>query len=170
MMLLLTALVVLFGRKLPALQLLRHRKEAAPLDVDAAARLMLIGVTAGLPLTAAIETAADELGSAEELRQVVRASRIHGVASALATATGPSDRLFRLLARAHMTGASTQGTIAAFIADRRTARRTATLERLRRLPVALTVPLTLLILPGFILLTLGPTVASIVRQLLGGLT
>jgi pilus assembly protein TadC len=56
-----------------------------------------------------------------------------------------------------------------FITDRRATRRADTLERLRRLPVALTVPLALLILPGFIILTLGPTVASIVKQLLGGL-
>ncbi len=169
-MLLLTVIVLLFGRKLPALPWGRRPEKEGTLDVDAAARLMLIGVTSGLPLTAAIGIAADELGSAGELRQVIRASSIHGVARALATAAGPSDRLFRRLARAHMTGASAAGTLAAFIADRRTARRAETLERLRRLPVTLTVPLTLLILPGFILLTLGPTVASIARQLLGGLS
>jgi pilus assembly protein TadC len=167
---LLVALGVLFGPKLAALSLGRRPSKEVAIDVDAIARLMLIGVTAGLPLTAAIGIAADELGTAQELRRVIRVSRIHGVARALATATGPSDRLFRRLARAHMTGASAAGTIATFIADRRTARRTATLEQVRRLPVTLTVPLTLLILPGFVLLTLGPTVASIVRQLLGGLT
>jgi len=168
MTVLVTVLLVLVGPKPRAKVLLRRTKKVTSLDVDAAARLMLIGMTAGLPLAAAIGLAADELGSVE-LRHVIRASKIHGVARALATATGPSGPLFRRLARAHMTGASTVGTVAAFIADRRTARRTETLEKLRRLPVALTVPLTLLILPGFIILTLGPTVASIVRQLLGGL-
>jgi len=140
-----------------------------PLDVDAAARLMLIGLTAGLSMTTAIEMAVVELGHADELSSVVRASRISGVASALASATGPAAALFRRLARAHATGASASGSIEAFITDRRLSHKTETLERLRRLPVALTVPLTLLILPGFILLTLGPTVASIVQQLLGGL-
>jgi pilus assembly protein TadC len=168
MTVLVTVLLVLVGRKPRVLERVPRTKKATSLDVDATARLMLIGMTAGLPLTAAMGLAADELGSAE-LRHVIRTSKIHGVARALATATGPSGPLFRRLARAHMTGASVAGTIAAFIADRRTARRTETLEKLRRLPVALTVPLTLMIMPGFIILTLGPTVASIVRQLLGGL-
>jgi pilus assembly protein TadC len=166
--LLITVLALFFVRKPRALPLLRRRKVAA-LDVDATARLLLISVTAGLPLTAAMSIAADELESSHELRRLIRRARRDGIAVALTAATGPSGRLFHQLARAHMTGAATAGAIAMFIADRRATRRADTLERLRRLPVALTVPLALLILPGFIILTLGPTVASIVKQLLGGL-
>jgi len=166
MTLLLTALLIVGGRHVPTPH--RRKRPTQIDDVDAVARLMLIAMTAGLSLTAAIGVAAEELDS-RELRQVIRASKIHGVTRALADAKGVSGPLFRRLARAHTTGASSAGSIATFISDRRVIRRTETLERLRRLPVTLTVPLALLILPGFIILTLGPTVASIVRQLLGGL-
>ncbi|NIA24998.1 MAG: hypothetical protein GWP04_05460 [Gammaproteobacteria bacterium] len=148
---------------------LRRRRDAV--DVGATARMLLIGLSAGLSLASVMEVAADELGPepAAELRAVLRRSRVVGLATALATADGFSRRLFHRLARAHMTGAPTIGTIAAFIEEHRTVQRAEVLERLRRLPVTLTVPLALLILPGFVLLTLGPTVANIVQQLVGGL-
>lgn len=165
MILLVVAFLLSGGLRLPRP---RRRKKEVPVDVDAVARLMLIGMTAGLPLVPAIGVAADELGSSD-LRQIIRASKIHGVAAAFASAEGPPAALLHRLARAHTTGASGAGSVATFISDRRVALKSETLERLRRLPVKLTVPLTLLILPGFIILTLGPTVASIIRQLLGGL-
>lgn len=155
---------------LPPLRMPGRRRRSA-VDVGSTARMLLIGLSAGLSLASAMEAAADELGpeSAAELRQVLRRARVVGLATALATTDGSSMRLFHRLARAHMTGAPTIGTIAAFIEEHRTAQRAAILERLRRLPVTLTVPLALLILPGFVLLTLGPTVANIVQQLVGGL-
>jgi len=155
---------------LPPLKVSAGRRRGA-VDVGATARMLLIGLSAGLSLASAMEAAADELGPepAAELRLVLRRARVAGLATALATADGLSMRLFHRLARAHMTGAPTVGTIAAFIEEHRTVQRAAVLEKLRRLPVALTVPLALLILPGFVLLTLGPTVANIVQQLVGGL-
>jgi len=133
--------------------------------------MLLIGLSAGLSLAAAMQMAADELGgeTAVELRKVLRRARIEGLTAALATADGACMRLLHRLARSHRTGAPTVGTIAAFIEEDRTTQRAEVLERLRRLPVTLTVPLALLILPGFVLLTLGPTVANIVTQLLGRL-
>jgi type II secretory pathway component PulF len=162
-------LVLVSGRVV--LPHVRRRRRTEPIDVDATARLLLIGLTAGLSMVAAMETAVDQIDddAAAELRQMVRSAKMHGMASALTSAAGPSKRLFHRLARAQVTGSAATGTIATFIAEQRAVDRAGTLQRLRRLPVTLTVPLTLLILPGFILLTLGPTVAGIVKQLLGGL-
>jgi len=172
MMLLLVAIAgaVSLGRSisLPAIALRRRR---TVVDVGGTARMLLIGLSAGLSLAAAMELAAGELdpGPAAELRAVLRQARVVGLTTALATEDGAFMRLFHRLARAHRTGAPVAGTIATFIEEDRTTRRAAVLEKLQRLPVTLTVPLALLILPGFILLTLGPTVATIVSQLLGRL-
>lgn len=163
------ALVIMFAHV--TVPRITRKHQAASVDVDTTARLLLIGLTAGLAMTAAMETAANHLegDSATELRQVMRNARVHGLATALTAAAGPSKRLFHRLARAQVTGSAATGTIATFIAERRAVKRGETMQRLRRLPVTLTVPLALLILPGFVLLTLGPTVAAIVEQLLGGL-
>lgn len=154
--------------RLPAVPA-RRKPETA--DVEATARLLLIGLSAGLSLTAAMQTTADELDgeSAGQMEAVLRVARLHGLARALSAASGELTPLLHRLARAQRTGAPSIGTIAAFIDDRRSVQRAEVLERMRRLPVTLTVPLALLILPGFILLTLGPTVATIVRDLFGGL-
>jgi pilus assembly protein TadC len=170
MTLVVITLVIMFGHvTLP--RIARKQRRAPHSDVDATARLLLIGLTSGLAMSAAMETAADHLGGnpAKELRQVLRNARVHGLAAALTATDGPSKHLFHRLARAQVTGSAATGTIATFIAERRAVKRGETMQRLQRLPVTLTVPLALLILPGFILLTLGPTVAAIIDQLLGGL-
>jgi pilus assembly protein TadC len=161
----------LVSMRITTLQVRRPVRKATGEDVDATARLLLIGLTAGLPLTAALQLAADELGRdrGAPLVRLLRRARVSGLAAALAGGRGEEHRLLHRLARAQMTGAPIAGTITTFIAEERAARRAEIVERLRKLPVTLTVPLALLILPGFILLTLGPTVAGIVRQLLGGL-
>ncbi len=43
------------------------------------------------------------------------------------------------------------------------------LSRIRSLPVTLAVPLTLLIVPGFLLVLVGPTLVSRVAEMFGGL-
>ena len=43
------------------------------------------------------------------------------------------------------------------------------LSRIRSLPVTLAVPLTLLIVPGFLLVLVGPSVVSRLAEMLGGL-
>ena len=47
------------------------------------------------------------------------------------------------------------------------AKRSRALQSARQLPVKLVIPLTLLMLPGFLLLAIGPTVLTSVARLLG---
>lgn len=149
----------------------RRPAVAQPCDVGVVARLVLVGLTSGLTLGGALEAAARELGgpTLRLLDDVLRRSRVVGLAAAIADDDSPYRRFLQRLARAHLTGARLDGTVLAFIEEHRAGERATTLERLRRLPVTLTVPLALLILPGFVLLTLGPTVASVVQELLGRL-
>jgi tight adherence protein C len=77
--------------------------------------------------------------------------------------------MFGVLARAQMTGSSTVQAIAGYVDEDRKRRQALAREAAQRLPVKLTVPLALLILPGFVLLTIGPTVIATVERLLGPL-
>jgi pilus assembly protein TadC len=88
-----------------------------------------------------------------------------GVAAALAAATGRGEGLYRLTARAAATGAPLAAAVEAFAAERRHADHARRLEAARRLPVRLLLPLALLILPGFVVLVVGPALLDSLARL-----
>ena len=139
--------------------------------LDHLGQVLFIALSAGLPVAAALEFAAAEVGPVEAaaVRSVLRTARRHGLSAALAAADGTTGRLFAVLARAQSTGASAVKAVASFVDEERKARRAGAAEAAQRLPVILTVPLALLILPGFVLLTFGPTVISTIQRLLAPL-
>jgi hypothetical protein len=134
-------------------------------------QVLFIALSAGLSVAAALEFAANEVGpaAAGEIRSVLRNARHQGLAVALTETDDATGRLFAVLARAQLTGASAVKAVAAFVDEERRDRRARGAEAAQRLPVKLTVPLALLILPGFVLLTFGPTVIATVQRLLGPL-
>ncbi|HKZ30458.1 MAG TPA: type II secretion system F family protein [Acidimicrobiia bacterium] len=159
-----------------ALALLRARqvRPAATRDrtgPDRLGQVLYIALSAGLPVAAALEFAVGEVGPAEAamVRSVLRAARHQGLAVALSGVEGSAGRLFAGLARAQLTGSSAIKAVASFVDEERKNRRARATEAAQRLPVKLTVPLALLILPGFVLLTVGPTVIVTVERLFGPL-
>jgi tight adherence protein B len=91
------------------------------------------------------------------------------MALALAEA-GPLTRpLLSRLALATASGAPIAEAVADHLVELRHVRRTQALERVRRLPVTLMIPLGLLILPGFVVLFVGPIVFRSLGDLLGAL-
>lgn len=158
------------------LVLLRSRRVRSPrrpasLESDRLGQVVFVALSAGLSVAAALEFAAGEVGPAEaaEVRLVLRKARRQGLSAALTQSEGPAGRLLAVLARAQMTGASAVAAVASFVDEERKGRRSRAAEVAQRLPVKLTVPLALLILPGFVLLTFGPTVIATVQRLLGPL-
>jgi tight adherence protein B len=150
----------------------RESKLEAGLDLIVTARILLVALAAGLPLPAAIALAAEKSGSQvrEELERVLRLARRVGTAAALASCQGAITRpLLSRLALAQASGAPMSESVAAFLAETQAARRTEALERVRRLPVTLMIPLGLLILPGFVVLFAGPIVVGSLFDLLGAL-
>lgn len=150
----------------------RRIEREAPIDVVACARSLLVGLTGGLPLAAVLELANVQVGPVVggELTRVLRAARRQGVANALAGSEGRLTRpLLSRLALAQASGAPMSEAVAAFLNETRASRRAQALERVRRLPVALMVPLGLLILPGFVVLFVGPIVLGSLVDLFGAL-
>lgn len=145
----------------------RHAARQADAEVALLAELTGLGLTAGLPLTSALEAAADEAGDllAREVRGVLRRARVEGTAVALGTSEGRAQPLYRLAARAVVTGAPLRPAVAAFADQVRGEERAKRLAAARKLPVRLLLPLSLLILPGFVLLSLGPALIGALDRL-----
>jgi len=141
-------------------------------DVSTVARILLVGLTGGLPLPASLEMAVREVGPlvANELTALLRAATREGMAPSLAVSPGSFTRpLFSRLALAQASGAPMVDGVAAYLSEARSVRRAEALERARRLPVTLMIPLGLLILPGFVVLFVGPIIFMSLSQLFGSL-
>ena len=139
----------------------------AAADVPMLAELVAMGLRAGDGLPGALQRAAAEVdpGLAAEVHAVLRDARHRGLAQALADAEGDARDLYRLAARAVVTGAPIAGAVDAFLRDRRHAERARAEEDARKLSVRLMIPVALLILPGFVLLTVGPAVLGALDSL-----
>lgn len=129
--------------------------------------LVGLGLTAGLPFPAALAAAAGRLQSPlrGEVEMLVRAARSSGLELALAGSEGAGRDLYAAVASAMSTGAPVADGVRAFVAEAHARRRAAELTVARRLPVKLVVPLALLILPGFVLLTVAPAFVGAVERL-----
>lgn len=138
----------------------RRRPSTAPGEV---AVLLLVLVGAGLPLVPALEAAA---GQTAGVGAAVRRSRRLGTAAALAGATGPLAPLLRRLADAATSGSPLEPAIRSYIDAERRQRHTRAVEHARRLPVRLMVPMTLLVLPGFVVMVYGPAFVDLVIGLM----
>lgn len=157
------AVVLLVGGEV--LPHLSRRRSAEVDGVDVAARLLVL-VGAGLPLVPALEQAA---ASVPGIAGVARRSRRLGAAAALAAADGPLGPLLRRLADAVASGAPPEPAIRTYIDVERRRRHTIAVERARRLPVRLMIPMTLLVLPGFVLMVYGPAFIDLLTSLAGPL-
>ncbi len=125
------------------------------------AELAALGLTAGLTFPAAID-AATKAVPGEASDRLRRAGR---------TAAGRDDDpvgdpgLFVVARRALATGASLLPAVAGYATALRDEERSRRLAAARRLPVKLLFPLALLILPGFLILTIGPALLGSLERL-----
>ena len=139
------------------------------IDVLLVARLLALSIASGRPLGRALVDVGRRLpGSAPAAIDdiVVRANR-DGLTRSLAETTGPLADLAERLAKAQVTGAPVGPALDAFIATVHDARRFQAVEEARTIGVKLIVPLTLLLLPGFLALVVAPFVLEQLEGLLG---
>lgn len=139
-----------------------RRDEDARADADVAllADLLVLGMTAGMSLRGAMIAAEPHVhaGLRADLEELRARFDREGMAAALVGMGGRLEDLSRIAAGAAVSGAPLGTAITAFARARRHADHAARMEAARRLPVRLLLPLALLILPGFVLLSVGPAV------------
>jgi pilus assembly protein TadC len=131
-------------------------------SLDQVARLMLVAVSSGMPLATALRATSNAMSGpvARQMDAVARRALLVGTGRALIDAPPELQPLAAMLARAQVSGASVAGALEAFLEARRRAAVFEAVARARRLGIALVIPLTLLLLPGFGLVLFGPYVAE----------
>ncbi len=132
-------------------------RQTASQDLASLAELTAIGLSGGLGIQSALELAADEVGGAigAEANDVLRRMRIDGLRAG-GTMNGAGASLYRAIARAAASGSSLLDPVARIADELHADLAARRIEAVRRLPIAMLFPLTLLILPGFLLLTVAP--------------
>lgn len=157
----LLAVAGLLGLGIWGLVKLVARPKAAEDDDALLAELVALGLTAGLTFPAAVEaaTAAVPGESSAELRRASRTFRDDD--GSLSDDPG----LLLVARRALSTGAPLLPAVSGYATAIRDAERSRRLVAARRLPVKLLFPLALLILPGFLILTVGPALLGSLERL-----
>lgn len=147
----------------------REAAAAAEREVELLARALLVALSGGLSPAAALRTARRSLSSGlgGEVDRILRDSARSGLAAALLSAEGTGGRLFRQLGASHLSGAPMILTLTALAKDLHDSARAEAVQRARKLPVKMVIPLSLLMLPGFLLLMAGPAVLPSFERLIG---
>ena len=152
-----------------ALRAERRAEEQARGELELLTHSMLIGLSGGLSPVAALALSRENLRSrlGGEVDLVLRRSVQSGLTAALLDAAGAGGRLFRQIGAAHLSGAPLGLALTALAAEHRAEARARAVERARKLPVRMVIPLTLLMLPGLLILMVGPIVLPSLMRLLG---
>jgi tight adherence protein C len=154
-------------------RLARRRQARIAAQVPDLADLLLATTRSGMTAPMAFRRSAEALSGplAEELVSAIRQIEL-GIPwrAALDQVVRRVDdaalrRLASALGRTQRLGTSVTGALRTVADDLRAERRTLAEERARRAPVKMLFPLVFLILPAFILLTVGPVVLATLRSL-----
>ncbi|MBW3666065.1 MAG: type II secretion system F family protein [Actinobacteria bacterium] len=145
----------------------RLRRSAPPPETRLILLLLLVEVRSGLSILAALQAASAALAHRPDLRRVSRIATVSGLTSAIAVA-GPQLRpLVTQLARAQASGASLVGVLRSMLERDLATERAERIARARSLPVRLMIPVTLLMLPGLVLLLYAPSLFGLFSELTG---
>ena len=161
-----TILLALLGARL----LLRERRvRPVPVPVRLVLIVILIEIRSGRSVLAALQGAASRLPADADLARVTRLASVAGLGASRAAAPPSLRPVVSQLARAQRSGASLTGAVHRLIEEDLADERSSRLARARSLPTRLMVPVTLLMLPGLVLLMYAPSLISVFEGLVGGL-
>lgn len=130
--------------------------------------LLLVELRSGQSVLASIQNAAQALPEHQDLRVVARVAVVSGLTAAIACASNEIRPVIAQLARAQRSGSSLSATVRRLLEDDLTEERSRRLARARSLPTRLMVPVTLLMLPGLVVLLYAPALLGLYRDLIGG--
>ena len=129
--------------------------------------LLLVELRSGLSILAALQEVSRILPDDDDLRRLSRVATVSGLTHAISEA-GPALRpVMAQLARAQRSGASLASTVRRMLEQDLARERANRLSRARSLPVRLMLPVTLLMLPGLVLLLYAPSLLRFLGDLTG---
>jgi pilus assembly protein TadC len=159
------------GALVAALAALWTRARANRPDPDPEPRvvmlLLLVELRSGRSVLAALQSVASRLPHYEELRRVTRVATVSGLVSSIPECDESLRPIVSQLARAQRSGAPLSSAVHRLLDQDLARHRTVSLARARALPVKLMIPVTLLMLPGLVLLLYVPDLLRTFGQLTG---
>jgi hypothetical protein len=129
--------------------------------------LLLVQLRSGLSVLAALIAVSDALPAYPSLRRVARVARVSGLIAAIPHGDDRLRPVLSQLARAQRTGASLSGAVRRMLETELATERARRIARARTIPVRLMVPVTLLMLPGLVLLLYAPSLLGMFDDLTG---
>jgi hypothetical protein len=129
--------------------------------------LLFVELRSGRSVLAALQSTASLLPHDRDLGRVARVAMVSGLTAAIEHANPRLRPVISQLARAQRSGSSLSGTVRRLIEEDLAEERASRLARARALPARLMVPVTLLMLPGLVLLLYGPSLVRLYQDLLG---
>lgn len=131
--------------------------------------VVLVEIRSGRSVLSALQTAAARLPGNAGLVRVARLATVAGLSVAVQHSPDSLRSALYQLARAQRSGASLSETVRRMIDDDLAEERARRLARARSLPTRLMVPVTLLMLPGLVILLYAPSLLALFDEMLGGL-
>lgn len=144
------------------------RTRSAP--IRAVLLVILVELRSGNSILGALRSAAEVFSYDDDIVRAYRVATVSGLAAAAEESTPGLRPALVQLARAQRTGASMATTIRALIEADIAADRSRRLSRARALPVRMMVPITLLLLPGLMLIFYAPGLIGTLTDIGGRLT
>ncbi len=146
----------------------RHVPQPPSGDATGFGRLLIVAMTAGLNLAESWQLAARYIGGSlgVEAAALERNARSFGFGAQLRLATGPLAPIAASIAQAQLLGSPVIPATRAAVDGIRSRSQTRRMERIRTLSVKLTLPVSLLLLPGFMMVVVFPYLIDGVGDLL----
>lgn len=145
-----------------------HRPVRSSSSVRLVLLLLLAELRSGQSVLGALQGAARSLPDDRALLVITRVSAVAGLSTAVGYAPTELRPLIAQLARAQRSGASLGGTVRRLLEEDLAAERSRRIARARALPTRLMIPVTLLMLPGIVLLLYAPSLLGLYRDVAGG--
>lgn len=144
-----------------------HRRplRRKPLPVRPILITVLVELRSGLSVLAALQSATRRFPDREDLAVLTRVATVSGLDEAISTARGPLKVMVAHLARASANGSSASDAIRRMLDSDLAREKAEKLARTRSLPVQMMLPLSLLLLPGVLLISYGPTLIGLLDDL-----
>lgn len=132
--------------------------------------VLLVELRSGRSVLAALQQAAIAFPDHAELALGTRVATVDGLSASVEATTGEVRHLLTQLARAQRSGSSVSRTVRLLLETDIANDRASRLARAKGLPVRLMVPISLLLLPGLMLLIYAPSLLRLLGDLTGPLT
>jgi pilus assembly protein TadC len=129
--------------------------------------LLLVELRSGLSVLASLQHVSASLPAHADLRRVSRVATVSGLTASISH-SGPDLRpVVSQLARSQRSGGSLSSTVRHLLERDLAEERTRRLAKARALPVRLMLPVTLLMLPGLVLMLYAPSLIGLFDELTG---